>query len=97
MKWFPPIPNPSPSPPVTSTVSSWLASLRPVATASAADGDHVMCRDLQLDQGLLKGREHAEVAAAGAPVGIDLAFQFGNGKLSGTLYAGCHRSLLLRP
>src|SRR4051794_8932500 len=34
-KWLPPMPYPSPSPPVTTTFISWLASAAPVATARA--------------------------------------------------------------
>ena len=34
IKQHPAHPKPSPSPPVTRTVSSWLASLRPLATGS---------------------------------------------------------------
>lgn len=40
-----------------------------------------MVRDLQLDQSFLDGREHTEIAAAGAPVGIDFAFQIGHRQL----------------
>ena len=42
--------------------------------ADAADGHHVKRVDLQIDQRFLERREHAEISAAGAPVGIDLAF-----------------------
>ena len=54
-------------------------------TADTADGDHVVVRYLQLDQGLLDRGEHAKIAAAGTPVGIDFAFQIGHRHLTGTL------------
>ncbi len=95
------MPKPSPSPPVTMTFSSWLASCAPVATASARPCsvcmpyvlmkpgkldeqpmplmvDHVVIRDLQLGDRLLQRVQHAEVAAAGAPVGVDLALEVGH-------------------
>ena len=53
-------------------------------TADAADGDDFMIRDLQLDEGFLNGREHAEIAAARAPVGIDFAFQIGHHEMLGS-------------
>src|SRR5260370_8436718 len=43
-------------------------------TPDAADGDNVVIRYAQLDQGLLYGFEHAEIAASGTPAGIDFAF-----------------------
>ncbi len=46
--------------------------------ADAADRGHLVVGDLQLDQRLLHRGEHAEVAATGAPVGIDLALEVGH-------------------
>ena len=43
--------------------------------ADAADGSHIVVGNLQLDERLLNRGEHAEIAAAGAPVGIDFAFR----------------------
>jgi hypothetical protein len=52
----------------------------------------------QLDEGFLNGREHAEIAASGTPIGIDSAFHIGHGQLlTGTLYACRHLRFLLRP
>ena len=45
--------------------------------ADAADGDDLVIGNLELDEGLLHRGQHAEVAAAGAPVGIDAAFEIG--------------------
>jgi hypothetical protein len=42
-------------------------------------------RNLQLDESLLDRRQHAEVPAAGAPVGIDFAFHVGERQLLGLL------------
>ena len=66
-------------------------------TTDAADGDDVMVRYAQFDQGFLNGSEHAEIAASGTPVGIDFAFQVCHAQLTGTLYACRHRRFLLRP
>ncbi len=52
-------------------------------TAYAADGDHVVVWNLQLDQGFLNRSEHAKIATSGAPVGIDLAFQIGHRQVLG--------------
>ena len=46
--------------------------------ADAADGGDIVLGDLQFDEGLLDGGEDAVVAAAGAPVGVDLAFEIGH-------------------
>src|SRR5882724_12001149 len=60
-------------------------------TSDAADGDDVVVRDAQFDEGFLYGRKHAEIAATGTPVGINSAFHVGHGQLlTGTLYACRH-------
>ena len=66
-------------------------------TPDAADGDHFMIGHLQFHQGLFHGREHTEISAAGAPVGLNFAFQAGQGYLAGSLYACRHRGFLLKP
>src|SRR5207248_11634145 len=43
--------------------------------ANAADGQHFVRVEAELDDGLLQGVEHAEVAAARAPVWIGVTFQ----------------------
>src|SRR5207248_1467556 len=59
-------------------------------TANAADSDHVMVRDLELDQGLLECGKHTKIAATGTPVGIDFAFQIGHHEVLGGGYNRRH-------
>src|SRR5260370_13077457 len=42
-------------------------------TTNPANGDDIVIRNLQFDEGLLNGREDAKIATSGAPVGIDFA------------------------
>src|SRR6266404_777341 len=57
-------------------------------TSDAADGDDVVVRYAEFDEGFLYGSKHTEIAASGTPVRIDSAFHIGHGQLTGTLY-GC--------
>src|SRR5215469_132545 len=59
-------------------------------TADTADCDHVVVCNLQFDQRLLDRGQHSEIATSGTPVGIDFAFQVGQGYMPGGLQCGCH-------
>ncbi len=58
--------------------------------ADAADDHDFVLGNLQIDQSLLHGGEHAEVAAAGAPVGIDSALEICHYQLLGSRYICRH-------
>ena len=63
--------------------------------ADAADGQDLVGLEPRLDDCLLQGREHAEVAASGTPIGIDLAFEILDRYLDAFgLNHGGHRRLL---
>ena len=51
---------------------------------------HLMVRDLQIDQSLLHGGEHTEIAAARAPVRIDPALEICHYQLLGSRYICRH-------
>jgi hypothetical protein len=46
--------------------------------ADAADGNDLVQRNLQINQGFLKGGKNAVIAAAGTPVRISFAFRIGD-------------------
>src|SRR5438876_5059948 len=62
--------------------------------ADAADGHNVVIGNLQVDERLLNRRQHPEVAAPRAPVGINPASQIGHRQLTCSLYACSHVRLL---
>src|SRR5262245_32450379 len=63
--------------------------------ADAADGQDLVRLEPRLDDCLLQSREHAEIAASGTPVGIDLAFEILDRHLDAFgLNQGGHRRLL---
>ena len=47
-------------------------------TTDAAYGDHVVIWDLKIDQRLLNGGQHPEVATSGTPVRVHLALEVGH-------------------
>jgi hypothetical protein len=47
-------------------------------TPDAADGNHIVVWDLKIDQRLLDGGQHPEIATSGTPVRVHFAFEVGH-------------------
>src|SRR5712691_1438380 len=59
-------------------------------TADTADGDHVVVRYPQLDQGLLDRGEHTKIAASWTPIGIHFTSQVGQCHVVGCCWSRHH-------
>src|SRR3990172_6669208 len=105
MKWFRPMPYPSPSPPVAMTVMPWLASLAPVANGRARpcrlctpyarkkpgrfDDQPIARLKIYLGTGLEQRVQDPEVPAPRTPVGRDCRLEVFHSNFFWSDY-GCH-------